>query len=104
VVADQKKLCDPAVKTPVLQVQVNDAAGKPVAGVQVIVTWSGGQDSFFTGLRPDINPGYADFNMTAGTAYTLRLADGGEPVNNLTSPTCAGSNQPGGWLVTFKQP
>jgi len=104
VVADQKKLCDPSLNVSILQVQVNDAAGKPVPGVQVIVTWNGGQDTFFTGLKPDVNPGFADFTMTVGTVYTLRLADGGEPINDLTAPLCAGSNRPGGWLVTFKQP
>ncbi len=100
-------MCDPNLGGPLIQVQVTDRQGKGVPGVQALVTWSGGQDSFFTGLKPQIGPGYADFAMTAGVQYTLRLADGGQPVENLAVADCpgtGGATYSGGWLVEFTQP
>jgi hypothetical protein len=107
VLASKNQVCDPALPGPLIQVQVNDAAGQPVAGVEVSVTWNGGEDSFFTGLKPDVNLGYADYSMTAGTVYTLTLGDGGQPVSGLQSVDCTPSSGPdfqGGWLLKFTQP
>jgi hypothetical protein len=88
---------------PLLQVQVNDAAGEPVAGVEFVVTWEGNhRDHFFTGFKPAVNPGYADFTMTPGVVYSLRLAAGGQPVNDLYAPGCPGGTA-GGLLLTFAQ-
>jgi hypothetical protein len=100
-------VCDQSLGGPLLQVQAQDAAGGPLAGVEVIVSWEGGEDHFFTGLKPDLGPGYADFTMTPGVVYTLRLADGGEPVEDLTAAECeteSGSRYWGSWLLVFSQP
>jgi hypothetical protein len=100
-------VCDQSLGGPLLQVQAQDAAGGPLAGVEVIVSWEGGEDHFFTGLKPDMGPGYADFTMTPGVVYTLRLADGGEPVEDLTAAECeaeGGSRYWGSWLLVFSQP
>jgi hypothetical protein len=104
-------VCDPSLGAALLQVQVHDASQAGVEGVQVQVTWSGGQDVFYTGLKPQQGPGYADFSMTPGVIYTLRLGDGGAPVDNLTAavcpaPTGAASTPayPGGVLLEFGAP
>ena len=46
-------------------------------------------DHFYTGLKPDIDIGYADFGMTPGVNYTLQVAEGGQLITNLTAPECA---------------
>jgi hypothetical protein len=103
----QDTLCDPNLKEPSIQVLASDASGQPVPGVEGVVTWDGGETHFYTGLKPEMGPGYADFTMTPGTTYTLRLGDGGQPVNGLTAEQCS---QPGGgtyWgslRLYFKQP
>jgi hypothetical protein len=90
-----------------IQVETRDAAGQPVPGIEVIVTWESGEDRFFTGLKPELGAGYADFNMTPGESYRVRLADGGDPLLDLTAVECEaedGSRYWGSWKLVFQQP
>jgi hypothetical protein len=108
-------VCEEKIKEPLIQVIVQDAAGQPVPGMQVIVTWEGGEERFFTGLKPELGLGYADFTMQPDTAYALRLASGGQPpreigsqpVLNLIAAECEaadGSRYLGSWRLVFVQP
>jgi len=81
-------VCQAGTQEGLLQVEVQDASGKPVPGVRLTVAWSGGQNSFYTGLKPAINAGYADFVMTPGVTYTLRIDEGGEVVRDLKAEPC----------------
>ena len=107
VLQDVTLVCNPNLEVPRLEVEVRDAAGQPVPSVELVVAWSAGEESFFTRLKPELGLGYADYDMTVGTVYTLRLAQGGQPVENLTPVECAaedGSRFRGGWLVLFVEP
>jgi hypothetical protein len=73
-VVQSTALCDPAANG-LLRVYVRDAAAKGVPGVQVLVNWPGGEDSFFTGFKPEADPGYADFAMETGEVYQVELVD-----------------------------
>jgi hypothetical protein len=84
----QELVCNPELAQGLLQVQIYDGAGEPVPGVEVILSWDGGENRFFTGLKPEINPGYADYQMTPGVVYTLRLAEGGQIIPDLTPAEC----------------
>ena len=71
------------------------------------MTWDQGADRFFTGLQPEISPGYADYTMKGGTTYSLQVARLGVPVSGLTPPICTSTdNQPylGGLQLTFAAP
>jgi len=99
--------CDPALVTPLIIVQAYDAAGQGVRGVEAVVNWEGGESHFFTGLKPELGIGYADFTMTPGVVYTLRLAEGGQTIPNLTPKECeaeGGERYWGSWLLVFAQP
>lgn len=104
---DQQELvCDPKLTSPLIQVETYDAASQPVPGVEVVVNWEGGEDHFFTGIKSEINPGYADFDMTPGVSYTLRLVEGGQPIS-LTASECekaGGARYWGSWKLVFIQP
>ncbi|HEX9616177.1 MAG TPA: hypothetical protein VGA03_02085 [Anaerolineales bacterium] len=100
-------ICDRDLGQPLIQVLTQDSAGEPVPGVEVVVIWEGGEDHFFTGLKPELGLGYADFSMAPGTVYSLRLAAGGQPVPDLASAECeteSGSRYWGSWLLVFTQP
>jgi len=104
---DKQKICDPKVTSGLLQVEVQNAADAPVSGVRVDVTWGSGQDSFFTGLYPMMDAGYADFIMTSGVTYNLQIGEGGELVSKISAPDCKdtdGSTYSGGWKLDFNQP
>jgi hypothetical protein len=100
-------VCNPAIGEPQLQVFVSNAAGVGIPGVEVIVTWNSGEDHFYTGLKPDIDIGYADFSMTPGINYTLQVAEGGQLITNLTAPECADEGEGhyrGSWRLVFSHP
>jgi hypothetical protein len=104
---EPKQVCDATLKRPLIMVEAKDAAGQPVPGVEVIVTWSGGEDHFFTGLKPEHGPGYGDYVMTQDVTYTVHVADGGQPVPGLKTSQCQGSGGSqflGSWSLVFVQP
>jgi hypothetical protein len=64
-----------------LKVRVEDADGRPQAGVALSITWADDEDTFFTGLQPGEGPGYADFVMQPGLKYSLSIdRDESDPV------------------------
>ena len=103
----QDTVCDTTLPQGLLQVMFMDSRRRPAAGVEVTVTWDKGEDSFFTGFKPELGDGYADFQMEAGITYSVRVVESGTTVPNVSIPSCTDSNgQPylGGLLLTFQQP
>ncbi len=106
VLKDRKSLCDLEVMN-LLQVFVIDKSGKPIPGAEVIVTWQGGEDHFFTGLKPQVDLGYADFTMVPGELYNLRMANGGDSATRISPPNCkldSGMEYTGGVKLIFGLP
>ena len=90
-----------------IQIEVQDAAGRPVPGMEVLVVWDEGESRFYTGLKPELGMGYADFTMQPGVSYTLQLIDSEIPVTGLSTEECTsedGESFLGSWLLTFQQP
>jgi hypothetical protein len=90
-----------------MQITVVDKRGHQLAGIEIIITSSGGEEHFFTGLKPEIANGYADYVMQAGVTYTVRVGENGAPVQGLVAPVCPDANgqtYTGGLHLTFQQP
>jgi hypothetical protein len=107
VLANKTDLCDTKLSEPLIIVNTLDSASQPVPGVEVIVSWPGGEDRLFTGLKPELGLGYGDFLMQPGISYTVHLAEGGELVQGLLANECetrAGDRFWGSWSLTFSQP
>jgi hypothetical protein len=103
VLVDYALVCDELIDPPLIQVYVFDASGNPVPGVEIVITWDGGINRFLTGLKPEFGLGYADYAMDPAVSYTLRLEDGGDPVDGLTGRTCD-EGFLGSWRLNFTQP
>jgi hypothetical protein len=106
VLKNQTFVCDQSLAGPLLQVFVEDQ-GQPVPGVELVVRWEGGEDHFFTGVKPELGLGYADYSMQPGVVYTLQLAGGVRPVTGLTAAECeaqGGGRYWGSWRLVFGQP
>lgn len=104
--AEQQLVCDPQLLETLIQVEIFDAAGDPVPGLEILIVWDSGQDHFFTGLKPELGLGYGDFGMSPGITYTLRLQDSGPPVTDLSAQDCQsddGPDYPGSWYLRFEQ-
>jgi hypothetical protein len=103
----QDTLCEPELAEGLLQIVVTDARRQQIPGAEIIITWSGGEEHIFTGLKPELGHGYADFLMTPDVIYSVRMADGGTPASEVSTPTCTaagGSSYIGGYRITFQQP
>ena len=103
----QDTVCTLGSQSGLLQFIFMDSRRKQVAGIEIIVTWSQGEDHFFTGFKPELGNGYADFIMEADTVYSIRVTAGGAFVSDIVTPTCVDPNgvpYPGGLLLTFQQP
>ena len=102
----QEFVCEEELDRPLIQIEVQDAAEQPVPGIEAIVNWDGGENHFFTGLKPDLGLGYADFVMTPGVVYTLRLAAGSELIPDLATSECEDQENNrywGTWRFLFTQ-
>lgn len=103
----QETVCDPNLPDGLLQVIVFDSRRRQLAGAKIMITWDGGEEEFFTGLKPELGNGYADFIMDPNTNYTVQLGAGSDIASGLTTSTCQssdGENFIGGVKLTFQQP
>jgi hypothetical protein len=73
-VIDRAAECTPSDRSPQIRVIVQDLFGQSVPGKEVWITWDGGADRFVTGLKPEIDPGYGDFDMQPDLAYNVGVA------------------------------
>jgi len=102
---DEEKICDTDLPTGLLQIQVEDRDGMPVPGARISIAWEDGEESFYTGLYPQIGLGYADYQMSSEETYILHVGESCEIVEDLSIPTCrdvGGNYFSGGWKLKFK--
>jgi hypothetical protein len=103
----QETLCDSNLPDGLLQVLVLNSNRRQLAGVEVVVTWGAGKEQFFTGLKPELGNGYADYIMTPEIQYAIQLARGSDVALGIMAPTCqaaSGETFFGGIKLTFQQP
>ncbi len=104
----REEICDPTLPPGLLQIEVQNAARQPIPGMEIIITWPGGQERLFTGLKPELGNGYADFRMAPGVSYAVRLLPDSVPAaSDLRAPACTaadGSSFTGGLRLLLRQP
>ena len=59
-----------------------------VPGVPVRVLWEGGEDTFFTGLKPERGEGFADFQMAANQTYRVEIPGRSSRTTDLPASPC----------------
>jgi hypothetical protein len=90
-------ICNASYNESLIQVEVFDAEGEPIPDARITVSWSAGQDTFFTGFYPEISLGYADFTMTPVTIYSVKVGNIGEMVTDLTASECTDDSENTFW-------
>jgi len=103
----QETICDSNLPDGLLQVLVLNSNRRQLAGIEIVITWDGGEEQFFTGLKPELGNGYADYIMTPDTTYTVQLVRGSDVALGITAPSCQtsdGETFSGGIKLTFQQP
>jgi hypothetical protein len=91
ILISREQVCNPQITRPLVQVVVRKPDGKGVAGVVIRIQWEGGGSEFVTGMKPELSPGYADYEITPGKVYQITLGDGLTVVRELSAPTCPGA-------------
>jgi hypothetical protein len=107
VLLSNDKVCNSNLTNGLMQISVVDSRHHQMPGIEIIITWDGGEENFFTGFKPEIANGYADYVMQPNVTYTIRIAESGTPVPNLVAPSCtdsSGQKFTGGLHLTFQQP
>ena len=92
-----------------LQFIVRDSEGKDLPNIGIEIHWNNGEDTVYTGLKPERGAGYADFDAAPGifsaaipnteseVAEDLRI---GEPPANCRNDR---GQTPRGWKLIFQQ-
>lgn len=98
-VVEQRQVCDDPSRAGIIQVYVQDVEGQGLPSVEVQVSWEGGRNRFFTGLKPEIDPGYADFQMSPGQVYDVVVW--GTQVGDVSTEGCPSGSA--GWRLVFRR-
>lgn len=103
----RESICDENDSMAMARFQVRASSGLPLPGVEILVTWQGGRQHFYTGLKPELGYGYADFIMIPGVQYFVQVMPSSTILDDLTAPECPaedGNSYPGDVLLVYEQP
>ncbi|MBI5946264.1 MAG: hypothetical protein HY864_18030 [Chloroflexi bacterium] len=104
--ASQESICEPGSQAGLMQFILMDQRRIQLAGIEIVITSNQGEDHSFTGFKPELGNGYADFVMQAETVYSVRVVDGGILIPDIIAPICTDPNNgkyTGGVLLVFQQ-
>lgn len=103
---ERRRICNEEAGVGQIEVIVRDSQGRGLSGVPIVITWDGGEERFFTGLKPEYGAGYADFELRESKqTYTVTLPLSGDVVRELAAnPVVAGCPSESisvSWQLTF---
>ncbi|MDH4207414.1 MAG: hypothetical protein OEV76_00915 [Anaerolineae bacterium] len=86
-------------------VYVRDEEDRGLAGVQVLVKGPDVEETFYTGLKPEVDAGFADFAVTASGSYSVEIAGATSQVAQDLSfdDSCEAAMPHRLWQVVFKR-
>ncbi len=99
-VIEQRRTCEPPAGR--LRIEVRDAAGRPLPNIELIVRWNGLDEHLFTGLKPEVNVGYADFAMQEGQVYEVVLLLESDAAFGLLADMCQDEKRLASWIIVFQ--
>jgi hypothetical protein len=100
-VVDLDRTCD--VRGGQLMIMVLNAEGQQQPNVELLVRWGARDDHFYTGLKPEVGPGYADFTLEKDQAYQVVVVGAESQVaQDIVADTCAGKGYLASWQVVFQ--
>ena len=90
-----------------LRITVLDAEGEQQPNVELLIRWSDGEDRAFTGLKPEVGAGYADFEMVQGQSYQVGVIGAQSDVaQGMVADECTGEGVEDGriasWEIVFR--
>jgi hypothetical protein len=108
ILQDSSPICDPTLGEPLIQVIATNSNGEGVPGVALEVSLGPDlKETFYTGLKPEIGLGYADFLAEPGLTYTLEVPESGLVIEDIEVPSCVTETEDsywGSWEVYITHP
>lgn len=99
-VVEQRRSCEGPPGR--LVVTVLDAEGQQKPNVELFIRWGSGDDHFFTGLKPELGVGYADFALQKGETYQVEVVVDSEVAQGIVADECQGLGRLATWYVAFR--
>jgi len=85
-----------------IMVYVQDAEGSGIPNVELKISGPQGDDLFYTGLKPGVDVGYADFALLAPGEYDVEVSEGSSQIARVMARPCRrGSHR--AWRVVFQK-
>jgi hypothetical protein len=108
ILQDSSAICDPTLGESLIQVIATDGAGDGIPGITLQISLgTESKETFYTGLKPELGLGYADYSAEPGLTYQLEIPDSGLTVSDIEVPTCqneSGESYWGSWEVYITHP
>lgn len=102
-ISKQEVLCENQNGVQNLQIYVLDN-GVQIPWIEIEIEWENGFNRIYTGFKPDIGNGFADFVMQEQVLYNVKLGELSEPLIGISWAECIGSDGTkwwGGWEINF---
>jgi len=108
ILQDSSPICDPTLGESLIQVIATNGAGDGIPGVAIqIALGIDPNEVFYTGLKPELGLGYADFSAEPGLTYQVEIPDSGLIVSEIEVPTCQNESEEsywGSWEIYITHP
>ena len=108
ILQDSTLICDPTLGESLIQIIATNGEGEGIPGVALEISLGADlKEVFYTGLKPEIGLGYADFLAEPGLTYTLEVPESGLVITDIEVPTCSTETEDsywGSWEVYITHP
>jgi hypothetical protein len=105
---DSSRVCDPTLGETLIQIIATDGSGEGVPGITLEISLgTDPTEVFYTGLKPELGLGYADYLAEPGLTYQLEIPDSGLVITDIEVPTCltdSGDSYWGSWEIYITHP
>ncbi|MCK5794635.1 MAG: hypothetical protein KAH12_08005 [Anaerolineales bacterium] len=108
ILQDSSPICDPTLGETLIQIIATDGSGEGVPGITLEISLgTNPSEVFYTGLKPELGLGYADYLAEPGLTYQLEVPDSGLVISDIEVPTCqteSGDSYWGSWEIYITHP
>ncbi len=108
ILQDSSDICDPTLGEALIQVVATNRSGDGIPGVAIQISLGTEPiEIFYTGLKPELGLGYADFSAEPGLTYQVSFPDSGLIVSDIEVPTCQNESDEyywGSWEIYITHP
>lgn len=108
ILQDSSPICDPTLGESLIQIIATDGSGDGIPGVTLEISLgTDPKEVFYTGLKPEMGLGYADFLAEPGLTYQLELPESGLIISEIEVPTCQTESKDsywGSWEIYITHP